>query len=298
MKYKPQNKEKMNQVGKIMTSNYENRGKWILSFLYVEGKSGDFRESVYGRTRLMKELFLVDNRIRKKGSETEMEFEPDKFGPSDTKLLIALQDLKENGLVRVIPKAKISELTLTGDGIVKAREILQGMNPVKIGSLRKIKREFNFKKQKDLLKHIYEEYPEYTTKSQIKPWVLGKNQLLTAKEREIESDKSTLLVEIEDIIDLKRPEQTFAESPHIYSILNLEPVDISKPLNLSDFNGDLDESDRAEIESGYIYHDILYDKPQSLVVRILERFLNASDELEVSLRPREHKNLVHRLVHN
>lgn len=281
-----------------MKSDYKGRENWILSFLFVEGDSNKVCESVYGRTRLMKELFLVDDRVRNKGEETEMEFKADKFGPSDTKLLIALQDLKTKGLVHSKPQARVSELTLTNDGIEEAKNAFRKMSDIKVGSLRKIKREFNFEKQTDLLRYVYEEYSEYTTKSKIKPWILGKNQLLTAKKEEIESDKSTLLGEIEDIIDMKIPGKNLADSPHIYSISNLAPIDIADSMDLSDFNGNLDESDRIEIESGYIYHDILYQKPQNLIIRILERFLDASNEMEISLRPEESKNLVHRLIHN
>lgn len=278
-----------------MVFNPETREKWILSFLFAKGKR-KLNESVYGRTRLMKELFLADQRIRKKGEETDMDFKPDKFGPSDTQILIALEELKDSGLVHVTPKAYVSELSLTGAGIRRARKEGKNLSNITIGSLRRIKREYNMEPQELLLKYVYENYPEFTTKSEIKPWILGNNRMLTSGEMEIEFDKESFLEEVSDILDMRKVGRSLAEGTHIYSISTLKPSNVYHKIELSDLNGDLNDSERAQIKSGYVYHEILYNKPSSLVTIVLERLFDSSTKIEVSIRPKKDKSTIHRIV--
>lgn len=282
---------------RISKFNPQSREKWILSFLYLGGKGRDGDEAVMGRTRLMKELFLVDRKAEEKGIKTDMNFEPYRFGASDNHILICLQDLIDGGYIRVVPKAGITEFSLTNAGLRKAQEYVKGLRPEEQGIIRRVKRNFNYMPQKDLLKYVYQEYPAYTKKSKIMPQVFREDYPLLSKQIEIEYDKSNLMEEISIVIDMAVPNrEALFKDIHIYSMMVLSPPNIYNRLDVSDLKQYLTESEISQIKSGYLHHEVIYKKPFGVVLRILDRLLEVSNVVEISIRPSAGEYLQHKRI--
>jgi len=121
-----------------------------------------YNEPVIGKTRLVKELFLLRETQKIKDMYT---FEPDKYGPSSDELIKDLDCLIEKELVKENQSAYGTKYLLTPEGIKKAQELFIGDVKIKIEN---VKRNYNEMPLNQLLVYVYSAFPKYTTKSVIK----------------------------------------------------------------------------------------------------------------------------------
>jgi len=136
--------------------------KWILLFLSVGGKNKRYNEPVIGKTRLVKELFL----LRKIGKIKDVyEFKPDKYGPSSDEIIKDLDILINKGLVQTQPHPFGTQYSLTPEGLKKAQEFMTDEIKTKIEN---IKRNYNEMPLNEFLIYVYSAFPRYTEKSVIK----------------------------------------------------------------------------------------------------------------------------------
>ena len=137
--------------------------KWIVLFLFAAGnRRKKYNEPVTGKTRLVKELFL----LREVGKIKNMyEFFPDNYGPSSEELLTDLNLLIQDDFVQTQPHPYGTQYFLTPKGIKKAQELITEEIKMKIEN---IKRNYNEMPLNKLLVYVYTAFPKYTVKSIIK----------------------------------------------------------------------------------------------------------------------------------
>ena len=136
--------------------------KWILMFFLTGGNKQRYNEPVIGKTRLVKELFL----LREIGKVNNMyEFKADKYGPSSNEIIWDLDILIRHGIVQERPHPYGTQYLLTREGLEKAQEFITNDLKRKIGY---IKCNYNDMPLNKLLIYVYSKFPKYTTKSLIK----------------------------------------------------------------------------------------------------------------------------------
>ena len=139
-----------------------------LCLLYVDGQF-----PIEGMTRFEKLIFLTKEEVLKKGKEEvrEFTFEPDRFGPLAVELYDELDFLKSSGLVSATPQNGF-EITESGkryfETKVKAR-----ISPKVMEKIEQVKERWAKQDLSELLKYVYQKYPDYTVKSEIKDKILG-----------------------------------------------------------------------------------------------------------------------------
>jgi hypothetical protein len=140
---------------------------------------------VFGRTRLVKLLFLT-------GKETNAtRVVPDFFrhfaynyGPFDDEIFRDVEALAQHGLVDarapldLIPGKRhvdaVYRLTPKGKKYAEALARAEASAPGLVGELKVLALKYGRLSLDDLVRHVYETYPEYTTESLIRDEVLGK----------------------------------------------------------------------------------------------------------------------------
>lgn len=164
-----------------------------------------------GLTRLQKFLYLLEREAGVQPSSGGFEFEPYKAGPYSPKLYDDLELLENMGLIKgegtaestPTERADIERLSfgdliggpgqvdgsrsdafeerrfsLTEKGKARAEALLKDPDyaPV-VEHVRTVKSKFSRYSLKDLLRYVYEKYPEMTTKSEILDEVLGRRRV-------------------------------------------------------------------------------------------------------------------------
>lgn len=136
--------------------------KWILMFLFAGGNKQRYNEPVMGKTRLVKELFL----LREVGKIKDIyEFQPDKYGPSSNEIIWDLDILINERLVQSQLHPYGTRYLLTREGLEKAQKFMNDAIKTKIEN---IKLNYNNMPLNKLLVYVYSAFPRYTTKSVIK----------------------------------------------------------------------------------------------------------------------------------
>jgi uncharacterized protein YwgA len=135
--------------------------RWILLFLFAGGKK-QYNEPVIGKTRLVKELFLLRETQKIKDM---YEFMPDNYGPSSDELISDLDILIQKGFIQTQPHPYGTQYALTPEGTKKAQELTAEEIKTKIEN---IKRNYNEMPLNKLLLYVYSAFPKYTIKSVIK----------------------------------------------------------------------------------------------------------------------------------
>lgn len=168
--------------------------------------------AVSGITRLQKFLFLLEQEGHIRPTGNGFDFEPYKAGPYSAKLYDDLELLENLGLVRSEATAESSvgetvditrlsfdelvggfdelsgaskaadsfeerKFTLTEEGRRKVEALLadSDYDPV-VKGIRKIKSQFSNHSLRDLLRYVYNKYPEMTTESEIIEKILGRRR--------------------------------------------------------------------------------------------------------------------------
>ncbi|MFY9716466.1 MAG: hypothetical protein WAK40_00815 [Thermoplasmata archaeon] len=149
--------------------------KTLLLLLFAPGETGDYSEPITGKTRLMKEAFLLDH----EGSSDEPlvhpgPFIPYKYGPFSVKVATALDDLSNMGLV-LPSKGDESTITfvLSAEGRKEAGELWAQMPPDAKRDLLVVKSSYNRQPLTSLLHYVYSKYPEYTVESELREQLVG-----------------------------------------------------------------------------------------------------------------------------
>lgn len=181
----------------------------IMALLYAKGHTGKQCEPIFGKTRLMKMVFLFDKEIRSKFNLKKTipntalpKFESCDYGPFSAQVYEDLEFLVEMGFVDVIQvedaellEEEIQEykywqatsggeekeqdefqerfcLTTLGREFVK-EELLKSLSKEQWDALDEFKRRCTSAELRTLLRYVYTKYPDMTTKSKIRKEVMG-----------------------------------------------------------------------------------------------------------------------------
>lgn len=131
---------------------------------------------IIGKTRLQKLIFLMDRKILDK---SYFDFEPYKFGPYSSKLLAAMDELMELGLIKeqineyCEPDKYVTEYEISADGLERADQLIQKINPTKLVQIEEMVHQHGYNEIDSILHHVYVTYPDFTENSIIKDNVLG-----------------------------------------------------------------------------------------------------------------------------
>ncbi|MGI5818299.1 MAG: hypothetical protein ACOX9R_09385 [Armatimonadota bacterium] len=173
--------------------------KVLLLMLYMEdgGQPG-----VKGITRLQKYMFLVKHRCELPAPAEEETFEPYKFGPYSPELYDDLEFLENLGLIEGKPvasdpeaesvaaeeaelsfdyllsddeeqtaKAEVGDrefvLTAKGRDLVES-SVLPEADDLLVQRIRAVKSKFSSYSLRDLLRYVYQQFPEWTRESEIR----------------------------------------------------------------------------------------------------------------------------------
>lgn len=154
----------------------------ILALLFApvqkEDRTWAWSAPVVGKTRLVKELFLVEKETESGRSGVfSFSFTPGPYGPSAFELTDCLDEMIANGEVasttstdRTVRAAVLSIYGRTG---TEAANLWQGLNEGLRSDISSIKTRFEAIPYKPLVRYVYRRYPEYTTNSLIREEVLS-----------------------------------------------------------------------------------------------------------------------------
>ena len=123
----PEHPEKAKDTAKETASLLRKRWHPVLLLLWARGKIGRLYESIKGRTRMDKLVFVM----KMEGKFTQFipdfyAFEPYRFGPYEKELFQDLETLKCYGLVEIVPPSKlgkdIGEETEVSEGLYEEKD--------------------------------------------------------------------------------------------------------------------------------------------------------------------------------
>jgi len=158
-----------------------NKLEFLLLLLYIPGFTKKENESIKGITRLDKIIFLVQKKLEL-NIYNFIEYD---YGPWSSEIQSDIRLLGEGGLVKIVEDKLLISVevidrtdkdeivntieiySLTPGGEKIAKEIFDKLNNNEKKILLEIKYEFNKIPLTDLIKYVYEKYPEMTTKSKI-----------------------------------------------------------------------------------------------------------------------------------
>lgn len=168
----------------------------LLVLLYARGKK--LRETIAGITKLEKLVFLLAKEtILGKLVDQDFSYEPYHFGPYSVEVLDNIEALKELGLVKAVAAparsyveesdryqvdadsnaveqaGNMETFELTDDGIKVAETLFNSMDQQQREEIERVKSRFNSLDLRQLLRYVYKKYPESTTESKIKDYVLA-----------------------------------------------------------------------------------------------------------------------------
>jgi len=151
----------------------------ILTLLLCPDKKDDkgfnWGAPVFGKTRLVKELFLTKMETPAgKAGLFHFQFTPGPYGPSSFEVTNSLDDLANAGAVNLDSAAKSDAviIRLARKGYPKAKETWNGLTQVAQKSFFQVKSQYRDLSYKALLVYVYRTYPEYTINSLIRDEVL------------------------------------------------------------------------------------------------------------------------------
>lgn len=148
-----------------------------LLMLYLDGG-----REIIGRTRLQKLLFLAEHEIPelKDYFSEKYSWEPYHYGPFSDNLLEDLIWLESWGFIEIVGTSlddeesfstvyKISE---KGKRIIEEK-VLQNLPEGLLRKLENLKKRYNYLDLHELIREVYEKYPEYTIRSKIRELIFG-----------------------------------------------------------------------------------------------------------------------------
>lgn len=162
----------------------------LLLIIYADKQS-----KIIGRTRLQKIIFLYEkecqkhlNQIREPNLfDSDFNFYAHHYGPFSKDLYKYLKNLKTFGMITIENENNIedenivekeTQYYITEEGIATVHEEIfqiQKFNQIEMDILDAFKKEYNNMNLNDLIKFVYDKYPDYTNNSKIKDKVLGQD---------------------------------------------------------------------------------------------------------------------------
>lgn len=143
------------------------RSDMLLLLLYAEGQSKQKCEAIKGKTRLQKEVFLTQKKLRDVGIFTYYSFRPYKLGPYSKELyddieLMSYEEVIEVRKIDLEDKGIYAEFRITEKG---KKEIEKKMSGEKLDKAfevaTEIKKSYNSLDVVKLVRLTHELYPEY-----------------------------------------------------------------------------------------------------------------------------------------
>lgn len=134
----------------------------LLSFLYQGEGKRKYNVPVGGKTRLVKELFILEKGY---GIKTGYEFAPYYFGPFCPEIYRDLADLEASGLARIQDTAAGKEIALTPIGVQEAIKNVRTLQDSVISRMINCKERYNSMPLDDLVSYVYSHWPKFTDKS-------------------------------------------------------------------------------------------------------------------------------------
>lgn len=182
----------------------------LLLLLYSPGRTAEINEPVVGRTRMVKMLFLFSREAMKHfragtsiTEENFYTFFPWNFGPYSQQVFDDLEFFRLRGFIdpeeadeEALPESaaewqawlstsgtdpddgRVTEYTeqvyrLNKKGLAFAARLYESLSPEQRKLLKEFKRKTTSTPLRALLKYVYENYPDQTTKSEIRDQILG-----------------------------------------------------------------------------------------------------------------------------
>jgi DNA-binding PadR family transcriptional regulator len=150
--------------GKVAVEMLE-REDWVLLFIGLPG--GKFYTD---QVRVMKAMFLFS----KEGPASVRnlyDFSPYDYGPFDAMVYRDLDTLEARGLVRasLILGTNRRVFELSTQGQQRVEQLLKGAPKDAVEALRQIKALVTSLGFIQLLKHVYDKYPDYASRSRVRP---------------------------------------------------------------------------------------------------------------------------------
>lgn len=146
----------------------------VLLLLYAPGSNGGLGEPVLGKTRLMKEVFLMDH--EGKSAEPLVHVGPFiayRYGPYSARVASAVTDLINAGLIAKTGDEFESWFKLTTEGIAEAARIWAQLPSDAKRDVFAVKARYNSQPLPELLQYVYTRYPEYAVASEIREKLVG-----------------------------------------------------------------------------------------------------------------------------
>jgi len=144
-----------------------NRIHLLEMLLYAPGPSGRENESIKGKTRLQKEMFLVQIHLKDQGISKPHSFRPYIHGPFSRELYNDLSWLEFEEVVEETPYhyddgGVYYEFRLTSKGIQEVQALLLDSRLLAAyETIKGIKKDYNGMNLEYLVRMIHEKYPEY-----------------------------------------------------------------------------------------------------------------------------------------
>lgn len=134
---------------------------WILALLYSNNK-----KPVESTVRLMKELFLIKQEIKKHDKISDREFynfQPYLYGPCSFEVYKDLHKLRREGLIEVKknPGSRWNTYRITKKGEENMQYVTENVPKI----ISSVKSKFNDMSFIELLKYVYNEYPKFARNS-------------------------------------------------------------------------------------------------------------------------------------
>lgn len=136
----------------------------ILALLYAQEKP------LYGRTSMMKQIFLMVNEIVGKEYVEHPRFIPHKFGPYSYLVTNTLNNLEFTGMINRQGRrnARMERFSLTGRGSKEAREAFRDLPGNVQEELRDRRKGWDQLGREGILKFVYSRYPKFIERSVLK----------------------------------------------------------------------------------------------------------------------------------
>ncbi|MFC6723447.1 hypothetical protein ACFQE1_03385 [Halobium palmae] len=118
----------------------------------------------------MKGLFLVDRKLEEEfGDQTDLNFQPDRYGPLDPKVYDAIESLEEDGLISREESTDYdgTEFALTDSGRSRGQELFEQLQEDRQELISWIKGRHVLQSLSKLLSFVYNQYPKMAENSEL-----------------------------------------------------------------------------------------------------------------------------------
>jgi len=144
-----------------------NRTDLLLLLLYAAGPTEKYCETIGGKTRLQKEVFLAQKGLRDNNIKSNYYFRPYHYGPYSIELYDDVNWLISEGIIeirkiRLEKRGIYTEYKLTSKGITEMEQKIDDPNLKKsFEIISGIKKQYNRMNIVSLVEYTHNKYPEY-----------------------------------------------------------------------------------------------------------------------------------------